>query len=471
MKLTYLLTSVFLCVSGVGPPVCANAQCTVPTPPTYTACGGSGQTQLKTAGTSIYAGNTYYYSATGGSIANVAVNGGTLYVCGTLILTSLTMYTGTIIIEPGGNLTINNSLGGSTSTSTPIVNRGSLTIEMATPTTEFLDYSSLWNYGTTNVEGSIQFTTGGDGLYNAATAASFIVSGSLLNDAATVDEGYMTIGGQFKVGGSGTLCMGPGSTLGVRDLWLDGSAPVTISPTGATATIGITDSLDTDGAHPLTNTTCLTLCAGPSYNNDGGQGDPGSAAIQNNCTLSVLAITLISFSASAENNICALQWTTAKQVGLVNFEIQSSTDAVNYETLATLPAEQETTDYSYTTALTANTWFRLKIVNQDSSFTYSAIVPVTYQGGAAGKAYVLRIQPNLITGNTLEVWSNMASAQSGEWQVVDMMGRTLMHQPVQLSVGTTTNNIQLPGLFSGMYHLLFISSQVKVSPVPFSVIR
>ena len=462
MKTLKLLTSVFLCVSCVGVSVGANAQCGIPTLPTYPACGSRGQTQLAN-GSFIILGD-YYYSGAAATFGGVIAFAQSLYVCGTATLTTPVLFGGTIVVEAGGNLTINDNGGGTSGVE--IVNYGSLTITTGNAANVFNSGAVIYNYGSVNMIGSLTMSAG-NALYNVGSAASMVISGDLVTGDAVVNEGDMTIKGMFEF--KSTLCLVGGSQVGVDTLDQAGTSQVTVQASASgvtTATIGITKTLTTRTS--LTGTADLVLCEGPGFTPGG---NAGSATIDHNCTLSVLAVTLISFSAEAENNICSLKWTTAKQVSLVNFEIEYSTDAVNYQTLASVPAEQEQDNYTYTTAIKENTWFRLRIVNQDGSTSYSAIVPVDYQGGSAAEAAVLRIQPNLITGNTLQVWSNMSSAQSGEWEVVDMMGRTMLHQPAQLSAGTTTNTIQLPGLFSGMYHLLFISSQVKVSPVPFSVMR
>jgi hypothetical protein len=462
MKTNYLLTSAFLCVFGVGVSVGASAQCGIPTLPSYADCGARGQTQL--ANNAIMILGDYYYSGASRTFGGVITFADVLYICGTATLTSPDLLGGTIVIEPGGNLTINDNGGGSSSAE--IVNYGTLTVNTGATKT-FTGNAVIYNSGSASFNGSLTMS-GDNGLYNTGPASSLVVSGNLTTGGAMVNNGDITVKETYEF--EKTLCLGGGSQLGVNELEQTRTASkvtVSASPSGGTkATIGITSSLVTNSS--LTNTANVVLCEGPHI---AAGGNAGSATIDHNCTLNTLPVTLVSFSAESENNICALQWTTAQQKGLVDFDIEYSTDAMTYQTLAVLPAEQETDDYTYTTAIKGNTWFRLRLVNQDSSYSYSDIVPVNYQGGVGSGAGVLRIQPNLITGNTLQIWSNMATAQSGEWRVVDMMGRTMMRQSAQLSEGTTTNTLQLPTLFSGMYHLLFVSSQVKLTPVPFTVMR
>jgi hypothetical protein len=462
MKMIYLLTSAFLCVS-IGMSIGADAQCAIPVAPTAAACGSTGTKLTATNGGDIT--STYYFNGAASTFSGVKLQGGaTLVVCGSLTLTSPTLNGTLILIEPGGSLTLSVANGFAINT-TSIVNNGSLTITLPSPASSITMNGTFWNNGAENTEGSVTFN-GSGGPYNE-TGASMVISGNMLTNKAAVNDGAVTVGLLYTQNSS--LCLGNGSTTGLNN-YDDAHGGDAITVPVGTATIGITGNFK--GVSSFTAVTAagnLTFCEGPGETNT--NSNPGSATVHTNCTLNVLPITLVSFSAGAENNICTLQWTTTAQKGLVNFDIEYSTDAVTYQTLAILPAEQETDNYTYTTPIKGNTWFRLRLVNQDSSYFYSDIVPVNYQGVAGGEAFILRIRPNLITGNTLQVWSYMPTAESGEWWVVDMMGRTMMRQSAQLSQGTTTNTLQLPALSSGMYHLLFINSQVKLSPIAFSVMR
>ena len=446
-------------------------QCTVATPPTQPTCGAPGELLL-TAGTTTASGKVYYYSGTG-TLTNVTIgNGSTIVVCGNLTLTAPTdNATSYIFVTSTGSLTINNTTAGGNQLQSEVINRGSVTFVEATNATPYDMDTYIWNYGTMNFDASPVFETGGTTFYNATSTSSIVVQGSLTTYGNMVNNGSMTVNGTYT--STASVCVGGGSTTSVATLFADGPAnSFTVSPSGAntTATIGITSSLQTNW-NALTSTANLVLCEGPAESNGGGQGNPGSATVDPNCAMAVLPIGLLSFNAQSQNNICELQWTAEAQRGLVNFDVEASTDAVNYDVIATVSAEQEMDNYNFTTAIKANTWFRLRLVNQNGGVSYSTIIPIEYQGGTGIGAYVLRVQPNLITDNTLQVWSNMYSAQSGEWWVVDMMGRTVLRSSARLEAGVTTNTIQLPGLASGMYHLLFAGSQIKVPPVVFSVVR
>jgi hypothetical protein len=141
----------------------ATAQCSVPTPPSYSACGSAGQTALSANNTFINSGSTYYYSGASATRSGETLNGGNIYVCGNLTLTTLTLYSGNIIVEPGGSLTINDNSNGAIQAT--IVNYGTLAINASTSTTNLSVNGTIWNYGTLNASASL--TMNSYALYNA----------------------------------------------------------------------------------------------------------------------------------------------------------------------------------------------------------------------------------------------------------------------------------------------------------------
>jgi hypothetical protein len=94
--------------------------------------------------------------------------------------------------------------------------------------------------------------------------------------------------------------------------------------------------------------------------------------------INVLPLKLINFTGSLQNNNEALlQWQTADEASVKDYELQYSTGAANYTTiLTTIDAKNEATNnYSYlhSTPVKGNNYYRLKIINTDGSFSYSNI--------------------------------------------------------------------------------------------------
>jgi hypothetical protein len=442
----------------------ANAQCSVPTPPSYSACGSAGQSALVNS-VFINSGATYYYSGASATRSGVTLNGGNIYVCGNLTLTTLTLYSGNIIVEPGGSLTINDNSGGAIQAT--IVNYGTLVINAATSTTNLSVNATVWNYGTLTASASL--TMNSTALYNALATSNMTITGSLTTYAATVNNGIMQIGNTYTF--TSTVCLGGGSDIKVPNLFADGgSNKVSVTPNGSNTTAGFTVSNSfNSNSNSLSSSSNVVLCQGTGINTTGG--NAGSSQVKPNCTNITLPVSLISFSAqTGTEGACLLEWSTASEHGTKDFDLESSLDGSDFTSLAVLPAHNEASTYSYTTGLKEKTFFRLRINNTDGTYSYSEVVVANYAGENDAASYV-RIQPNLVTGNNLEVYTRMTEAEDGKWVVVDMMGRVLFQQQAQLTAGAGNTSVSLPNLNSGMYRLLFLGSKTVVKPVAFTVIH
>ncbi len=96
----------------------------------------------------------------------------------------------------------------------------------------------------------------------------------------------------------------------------------------------------------------------------------------------VLPVDLVSFSGYLNNqNHSALQWQTTNQYNLGHFEIQRSYDGVQFVTAGTVNAIQNPAtiqNYQFTDPVLAKAvnFYRLKMVDQDGKFKYSAIARI-----------------------------------------------------------------------------------------------
>ncbi len=469
MKIVYYL---ILSISLLSLSLSAGAQCAVPSPPVTPACGAPGQTLLSANGTTINSGSTYFYNGGAHTFSTFTLNGGTLLVCGTMTLNFPTMWSGTIVVESGATLTISDipvpTSGATNAIQATIVNYGTLNIKAITNNTAISVNASVWNYGTMTAGATLTFNS--NPFYNALSTSSATFSGGLISYAPVVNNGNMTVSEKWTT--TSSVCLGGGSQTSTDSLFDDGGSnqfTVTGSPSNGKAGLNVPGWFNSN-TNPLTGTNSLVLCEGPTMVNS--TGNAGSATVQPNCTQAVLPVVLLMFTAETEsNNTCTLQWTTAQENGVKDFVLEYSLDGKTFEALTDITAHNAPSNYSYNTILQGQTWFRLRVENVDGTYQYSPVVLADYIGEKNPAPYSVKLQPNLITNNTLTLWTSMQTAQSGEWIVVDMTGRELFHQGVQLNAGTSNITLQVPNLPSGMYRLLFLGSQIRVTPVPFSVIR
>lgn len=454
----------------------ASAQCTVGAPPyasSSSACSQTGLTQI-TSSTTVLNGGKWYESGTL-SLSNLTDNSSqVIYICGNFTLTNPTFGSSSAVyvIEPGGSLTING--GNGVNINAEVVNYGTLNISKNEKFQETTFNSNFWNYGNYSDNGSVTWDNTND--YNALMASNMVIAGDLLSNATVVNNGNITVGWEWT--DNKPVSLGGGSNVQMDSMYMDANAnSVTTCPTPGYPKVGLTISkYYTSNWNSLTTATNLVFCAGSGINatnnNGSGPANTGSATVQANCTSPILPVVLLSFDAqTGYGNQCTLTWATAMETALKGFTIQSSADGIVFSDLEDVDAHGDPSQYTLQTTLSAKTYFRLRIDNTDGSYDYSAVVMADYQGEQSGQQYSLLARPNCVTNNTLLIWATMATAQTGDLVVVDMMGRVVLKETVSLAAGTTSQAILLPNLASGMYRLLFMGSQVKINPVPFTVIH
>jgi len=106
-----------------------------------------------------------------------------------------------------------------------------------------------------------------------------------------------------------------------------------------------------------------------------------SAQYVNLIDFNIIPVELTSFAGSTVNGNVVLNWNTASETNNSGFEIQRSTDRVNFSNIAFVPGFGTTTQprsYSYTdNSVNKGTYYyRLKQVDYNGAFAYSDIVEV-----------------------------------------------------------------------------------------------
>lgn len=174
--------------------------------------------------------------------------------------------------------------------------------------------------------------------------------------------------------------------------------------------------------------------------------------------VSVLPLTLTSFTATPQNNTVFTQWQTTNEVNVSHINVQSSIDGSSFSTMGTVKAKGGG-DYSYTDAALAvgvtKLYYRLESVDKDGSKQYSKIVSCLLP--FASKA--LSIYPNPVK-ETLSAQVTATKTEKVMLQIADMQGKILQQQPTTLQVGNNTLNLNTTNLVKGSYILLVKGEQL-----------
>ena len=141
-----------------------------------------------------------------------------------------------------------------------------------------------------------------------------------------------------------------------------------------------------------------------------------------------------------------LSWKTTNQSTAASFTIERSGDGSSFAAIGTVTAQvahKKEASYRFTDAspLTGNNYYRLKMVDQDGTFSYSKTVMLSFSPLA------LQISPNPAHGTANLYISNAMEAFF--IQVFDANGRPM--RQFRTTPGDTLFPIDLSGLSKGVY--------------------
>lgn len=170
-----------------------------------------------------------------------------------------------------------------------------------------------------------------------------------------------------------------------------GSTTYTASvPTDVTALLALIILTDDKGnptpaiaVHPANATVTTTSIPFVTIDNAGKQSaNTGQAVL----TFSPLPVTLISFDAVKVETTAKIEWSTSQEINSAYFDVMQSEDAKSWKTLARVNAYGDTKVkqvYSFTdqTPSSGVNYYRLKMVDNDGTFSYSRIKDLNFDGG------------------------------------------------------------------------------------------
>lgn len=161
----------------------------------------------------------------------------------------------------------------------------------------------------------------------------------------------------------------------------------------------------------------------------------------------VLPLNLISFSGSKQNNNALLQWTTANERNVRQFELQRSDNGQTFTTIGTIVPGN--TSYSFTDpnvfSIKDLVFYRLKSIDLDGRFSYSNIIKLNAQSGS-----ILTVSPNPVSN----VVSINGLKQKGQLLLYNAEGKLLQQQMVR----TQSTTMNMSKYAKGVYVLQYQQS-------------
>lgn len=179
---------------------------------------------------------------------------------------------------------------------------------------------------------------------------------------------------------------------------------------------------------------------------------------------SILPATLLSFQGAKDGNRSLLSWSTSAEINIAEFRIARSTDGVHFLSVGKLNAaeiKKQVTGYKWVdeSPEAGANYYRLEIVDKDTKVTRSGIVQIDFdKSSVAG----ISVQPNPVTGNTVNVHLDGFHPGLYRLTVVSAEGRTEQVQNAQVSDPATTVHIVRNHLLPGIYSVNVFDNKNKL---------
>ena len=123
-------------------------------------------------------------------------------------------------------------------------------------------------------------------------------------------------------------------------------------------------------------------------------------------------VSIVSIKAALKKAAVQINWEAREELQLNLYEVERSTDGLHFQTIGLVfPWDnlEASNNYHFTDQhpLPGISYYRLRSINKDSSYSYSAIVPA---GAAPLPANCVSVTPNPVKGNIRAVFSGLAKA-------------------------------------------------------------
>ena len=171
-----------------------------------------------------------------------------------------------------------------------------------------------------------------------------------------------------------------------------------------------------------------------------------------------LPVRLTAFDAKRFGSNALITWQTASEENSKGYEVQVSTNGIEFRTLAFVPSANPNstrlTSYSFEDKEDNKSgvrYYRLHQIDLDGKTAYFAPKAVNFEGKALATA--ITAYPNPFNGND-ELYVALQSVASGKvkLRITDMTGRTLSQQTVEVNAGLTDLSVTgMQELKAGIY--------------------
>ena len=308
------------------------------------------------------------------------------------------------------------------------------------------------------------------GTYTGPVSATFTISwnaaymANLTGYTSIIPEIPITPSGTGATETSGSRKYFVYSVVGSSNYTLTSNTPVKILEATLTGSANAGTgqfSIDNDAFTDANNYSYFIDVGGPEL----------TGATSSIATNVVLPLELLDFKAVEQDKSVLLNWKTANERHVSHFDVEKNTDlmAQKWSIIGhEKPQNAQNTDLSsqrhegayfvkdvdaFTESNTV--LYRLKMVNQDNSFTYSKVITCQQRTGDFNR---LKLYPNP-AHNVLELVVDAPQNGLQTIEITDVVGKVWQHSTLNLSKGMNEQTFDVHVLPSGVYFLKMMDNK------------
>ena len=174
----------------------------------------------------------------------------------------------------------------------------------------------------------------------------------------------------------------------------------------------------------------------------------------------VLAITLKYFTAWKRPDANRLTWQTTSEKNFSHFEIEKSSDGVNFVAITSIEGRggnSKETEYTFDdNEVKAIQYYRLKYVDAKGQYTYSNILRINRDDVTNAKVLFNNRVTTMLALRLIDM-----NADNLSIMIIDNSGREIRRQNVKINPGENSLNINTGSIPSGFYYLMLSADNYK----------
>ena len=166
-----------------------------------------------------------------------------------------------------------------------------------------------------------------------------------------------------------------------------------------------------------------------------------------------LPIGIVYFKGKAQGNTNLLNWKIALEGDHIDFDVQRSTDGINFSSIGKITASQQRCeqpfDFTDKNPVSGINYYRLALTGEVGPQTYSIILSILNRKAGFD---LIGLYPTLVTDNALLSISSAANTMM-QFVVSDVLGRIISIRTEAIHAGSSTINMNFASLPKGNYQL------------------